>query len=125
MATPNDIAAYLARLGRSYVDVSESTWLLGAERDPVRIVVHHAPPLTVFRAKLFELGPNPSPALLRRLLELNASEMVSGAYAIEDGAVVAVESLQSENLDFNELEAAVDALTLAITAHYPVLSDLR
>ena len=37
----------------------------------------------------------------------------------------AVESLQSENLDFNELEAAVDALTLAITAHYPVLSDLR
>ena len=51
--------------------------------------------------------------------------MVSGAYAIENGAVMALETLQSENLDYNEFQAAIDGLTLAITEHYEELKQFH
>jgi len=64
-------------------------------------------------------------ALCKKLLELNASSMVSGAYAIENGAVIALETLQSENLDYNEFQAAIDGLTLAVTEHYEQLKQFH
>ena len=45
----------------------------------------------------------------------------SGAYALEGQAIVITETLQTENLDANELQAAVDGLSLAISEHYQEL----
>jgi hypothetical protein len=36
-----------------------------------------------------------------------------------------VDSLQSENLDFNEFQASVEALSMAISTHYPILKGYR
>ena len=60
-----------------------------------------------------------------QLLRLNATEMVAGAYGIEDENVVIVDTLQSENLDINELQASIDGMSLAISVHYSVLSGYR
>ena len=63
--------------------------------------------------------------LFRRRLELNATEMVSGAYGIDSSGVVISETLQTENLDFNEFQAALDGVTLAISEHYQSLKEFH
>jgi hypothetical protein len=48
--------------------------------------------------------------------------MLHGSYGLSGNAIVATDTLQGENLDFNEFQASVDALNLAITSHYKRLS---
>ncbi|MSQ83488.1 MAG: hypothetical protein EXR77_11475 [Myxococcales bacterium] len=123
MARSNDdIERYIISSNFSAEQAGNGTWVL---RDPqwggAQIVVHHASPLVIYRVKLFDI-PNSLTGdrraqLLARLLQLNASEMLQGAYALEGNAVVAVEVMQAENLDQNEFDAAMDSLTLAIIEH--------
>ena len=57
-------------------------------------------------------------ALYRTLLSLNTAEMVHGAFGLEGDAVVIVHALDLENLDFNEFQAVIDDVSLAIARHY-------
>jgi hypothetical protein len=92
------IDEYLIRSGVEYNALDDGMWVV------------HAPSDLGQRAALFE-----------ELLRLNASDMISGAYALEGNAIVATETLQAENLDFNEFQAGIDGLTLSLTQHYPQL----
>jgi hypothetical protein len=51
--------------------------------------------------------------------------MLHGAYGIEGEKVVAMATLQTENLDYNEFQAAVDSLSMAISDHYKILSQYK
>ncbi len=118
------IEGYLVRSGITYDVLGEGMWVLHDEFDQIdNIVVTLASPVVLFRVKLMELPKDPEARtkLALTLLELNASAMVAGAYAVEGESVVAVETLQSENLDFNEFQAAIDGLTMAISEHYDLL----
>ena len=89
----NDILeGYMIRGGISYDSLSDGMWVLHDDVQAVdNIVVTYAPPVVLFRVKLMELppaGPNRA-ALCERLLELNASAMVAGAYGIDGDAVIA------------------------------------
>ncbi len=120
------IEGYLVRSGIPYDAIGEGMWVVHDEIDQVdNIVVTLSHPVVMFRVKLMDLPQSEADrsAVCRKLLELNASSMVAGAYALEGDAVVAVETLQSENLDFNEFQAAIDGLTLAITEHYESLRE--
>lgn len=117
----NVIEGYLIRSGATYEPLGEGMWMVHDEFDNVdNIVVTLSPPMVLFRVKLMDLPEDPAThePLFRKLLELNTSAMVAGAYGIEAGAVVAMETLQAENLDLNEFQAALDGLTMAITEHY-------
>lgn len=122
MSTDNVIESYLARMGVPYAAQGDDTWIIDEEGDGLPpIVVTVSEPLAVFECRLMKL-PEPAPAsLLRRLLEINASEMTAGAYGIDNGWVVITDALQSENLDFNEFQAAIDGIVLALSAHYDLL----
>lgn len=118
------IEGYLVRSGVSYDAVDEGMWIVHDDFEQVdNIVIQVSAPVVLFRVKLMDLPENPAhlASLTRRLLELNATSMLSGAYAIEGNSVIALETLQSENLDYNEFQAALDGLTLAITEHYEEL----
>jgi len=116
------IETYLQRLGTPYEEIEDGFWVI---KDPDgQIVVRHDPPVLVLRVKLADAPPQNRDRLFERLLQLNATDMISGAYGLEKDAIVAVESLQSENLDYNEFQAAVDSLTLAMTTHLPELQSL-
>lgn len=120
------IEGYLVRSGIPYDAIGEGMWVVHDEVDQVdNIVITLSHPVVMFRVKLMDLPKRETErsAVFRKLLELNASSMVAGAYALEGDAVVAVETLQSENLDFNEFQAAIDGLTLAITEHYESLRE--
>ncbi len=127
--THEDIERYILGSGIAADEAAPGTWVLhDADWGGAQIVVQHTDPLVVFRCKLFDLPASldvsGQAALFRKMLQLNATEMVQGAYALEDGAVVAVEVMQVENLDENEFLAAVDSLTLAIVEHHDELAAL-
>lgn len=122
------IEGYLIRSGITYESLGEGMWILHDEFETVdNIVVSLSDPLVMFRVKLMELPEDAGKqaGLFRKLLELNVSEMLAGAYGIDGNAVVALETLQAENLDLNEFQAAIDGLTMAITDHYDELKRFR
>lgn len=124
MRTHQDIENFMIRMGVKFEHLSDGTWVIHDGEDNIdNIVVRHDPPILLCRVKLFDVpAGTDNSALFRMLLELNASEMISGAYGLEGDAVVATDTLQSENLDYNEFQAAIDGLTLCIRDHYARLS---
>ena len=47
------------------------------------------------------------------------------AYALEEGDVILTESLETENLDFNEFQATIDSFQMALASHLEALSEYR
>lgn len=124
MKDKGDLERYLLEMGQPYEEVGDGLYVLHDEIDQVdNIVVIWAPPMVVFRVKLMNLPAGDNAALMRKLLELNANEMVAGAYGVEGDSIVVVDTLQSENLDYNEFQASIESLAMAITVHYPVLKE--
>jgi hypothetical protein len=89
------------------------------------MIITLAGPVVVFRVKLMEVPRHHREELFRTLLELNATEMMHGAYGVEGDAVVISDTLQLENLDFNEFAATVDDITLAVASHHGRLAKYR
>jgi hypothetical protein len=119
------LEGHLIALELAFERVNDTMWLVhnpdGVHGD---VVVYLTDQLANFRLRVFDLPPNPTMALLRRLLELNASDMVHGAYGIEGNDVVIEGSLEVENLDRNEVQAMLDSFALAIGTHHAELSGL-
>jgi hypothetical protein len=122
MARRDDIEHYLIQLGLPHDSVAENIWVI---RNTANIVVTYDPPLVIFRAKLMEVPQKNREAFFKLLLELNATQMVHGAYGLEHDSVVVIDTLQAENLDYNEFQATIDALLLALTQDYQKLKSFR
>jgi hypothetical protein len=122
MATREDIERYLIQIEHPHETVKENMWIV---RDAANIVITYAPPLVLFRAKLMEVPQQNREAFFRLLLELNATQMIHGAYGIEDDSIVLIDTLEVENLDFNEFQATLDAFSLAIGQDYQQLKPFR
>jgi hypothetical protein len=129
MVTKEDVESFLDRLDSGTASVAElkpGIWVVktvaGAE-----VVVHFAPPVVILRVTVMTLpaGEPRRSELLRELLELNARELVHGAYGLEGDRVVLTDTLEMENLDFNEFEASFDSLTLALASHLGALAPYR
>ncbi len=126
MRTREDIESYLIRSKMSFQEVEEDMWIVREADTGENIVVRLAGPLILFRLKVLDLDKiRDRAACFQKLLELNAEEMVHGAYGISDEAIVLTCSLRVENLDYNEFQGTVDDFTLALTNHYETLSQFR
>ena len=125
MATNEQIEAYLIETEMPFEQVNEGLWLINDETDNIEnIVVYHTEPVLTFRVKLVEAPEKGRLELFTRLLQLNAESMVAGAYGLEEDNVVIVDTLQSENLDFNEFQASLDAIAMAVREHYEEIKGL-
>ena len=127
MRSNEEIEAFLMQLGADYQAPREGMWIIHDEYEHVEnIVIYNDPPVITFRCKLMEMPRGPRRAeFCEKLLKLNATEMVAGAYGIEDDNVVITDTLQSANLDLNELQASIDGLSLSISVHFSTLVDYR
>jgi hypothetical protein len=126
--TIEDFNSYLNQLDLPFEEVQPGMWVIHDEEDKVdNIFVTFSDPLVVFRVKIMDAPTNPTKKaeLCEELLKINATEMIAGAYGLEGNSVVITDTLQSENLDYNEFQASVDALTMAISQHYPLLSKYQ
>jgi hypothetical protein len=125
MKTAADIQSYLLRLEVPAEEPREGTWLLRGLDGIDNFVITLAGPVVVFRVKVMEVPRHHREDLFRTLLELNASEMMHGAYGIEGDNVVISDALQLENLDYNEFAATVDDIALAVASHVGRLAKFR
>ncbi len=126
MRNAEDIESYLIKMEAQYDAVGDGIWVV-KDVGP-DLVISLADSVAVFRVKVLEVEKVPGARreeLYRRLLELNAQEMLHGAYGLEHGAVVVTDALQLENLDFNEFQATLDDIGLAVTTHYPELTKYK
>jgi hypothetical protein len=131
MVTREDIEAFLDRLsadGATSQEVEPGLWVVrpgGAlEFD---VVVTHNPPVVLLRVKVMPLPTDAlnAAALNRRLLELNATDLLHGAYGIDGDAVVLTEALELAHLDFEEFLASFESMTLSLTGHLRELAAFR
>ena len=129
MTTQEDIESYLDRLEGGTATVQElepGLWVVRT-RDDAEVVVHYAPPVVIVRVRVMEL-PAAEPRrseLFRQLLQFNARELVHGSYGLEGDHIVLTDTLELENLDYNEFEASFDSLTLALASHLTTLAPYR
>lgn len=123
MRTIEDVERYLIELDTPYEVLGEGIYRLTDDVEDVDdIIVLCTAPLVIFSVRLMKVPANNKEAFYQKLLELNATELVAGAYGIDGDDVVITDTLQLENLDFNEFQASIDSLVMAIHNHYPVLS---
>ena len=90
-------------------------------------MVHFSPPVVVLRVKVMTLPSSPEAlaTLSRRLLELNATDLVHGAYGIEEESIVMTEALELAHLDYEEFLAAYESITVALASHLRELGSYR
>ena len=125
MKSAGDILSYLSNLELTYEEPREGTWVVRGVDGIDNLIITLAGPVVVFRVKIMEVPSVKREELFRTLLELNATEMMHGAYGLEGEAVIISDALQLENLDFNEFAATVDDFTLAVASHHGRLAKYR
>jgi hypothetical protein len=127
MRTLTDVEAYLLRLRRQFgpVDDQPGTFLVETSGGMPPVAVRVDPPLVVVRVHIGDVkrGADHTP-LFRKLLELNAKQLVHASYGLDDDHVVLSSALELENLDFNELQATLDEIDVALAQHVPQLARL-
>ena len=124
MKSAEDIESYLLRAGLPYEPIKPGIWLvqIGGSGDKSRLAVSIAGPVVAFRLKVMDGPAHGREDLYRTLLQLNTTEMVHGAFGLEGDAVVLVDALELENLDFNEFQAVIDDMSMAVNKHHPKLA---
>jgi hypothetical protein len=125
MMTREDLESYLIRMELDYQEIADGLWLIKSGENTAPIVVNFSPPVVVLRLKVLDLRDTGDDArlapLYRRLLELNATDILHGSYGIEAQEVVLSDALELETLDFAELRSSYESLTMAASSHLPEL----
>jgi hypothetical protein len=133
MVTKDEIEGFLDRLsaeGASYSEVEPGLWILrpNGELD-FNVVVHFSPPVVLLRVKVMSLPTKAESVatLSRRLLELNASDLLHGSYGIEkdSNSIVMTEALELAHLDYEEFLAAYESITVSLASHLRELGTYR
>jgi len=89
------------------------------------LVIDCEDPILILEQFIFEIKKDPQVNMLKRLLQLNRT-LVHGAFAIDDSGtkVLFRDTLQLENLDLNELEGSINALSVAMAENVDELISL-
>ena len=131
MVTRDDIESFLDRLGSegaSYAELEPGLWLVkpGGALD-LDLVVHYSPPVVLLRVKVMTCPTENGRCaeLNRRLLELNATDLLHGSYGIEQDSIVLTEALELSHLDYEEFQSTYESMTLALASHMRELAAFR
>lgn len=111
------IQGYLLDLGISIMEESEEEayFLVANENEGIsNMMIACDDPIIIIEQYLFSLKEK-DPEILCKLLQKNR-DIVHGAFVLDESGtkVIFRDTLQSENLDLNELEASINSLTLLL-----------
>jgi len=122
------IEQYLIDLMLTYQQIDSNLWLLDDEEHSLQgVVVMQTDPLVIVRAEIMDIPKDNLLELYTKLLELNATDIIHGAYALDnDGKkIILIDTLHYNTMDYEDFRAALDSFSLALTEHYPILSKYR
>jgi len=128
MRSVQDVEAYLGKMNRRFAPVDEQTGTFlvhgGDNMPPTALRVD--PPLVVLRVHVGDIeGDDASNGeLFKKLLTINAKSLVHASFGLEDGKIVLTSALELENLDYNELAAALDEIDVTLAQQVPQLAEL-
>ena len=127
MVTREDVEGYLLRMELPFQELEEGLWVVGDSRDAAPLFLNYAPPLLLVRVEVMKAPGDEElrRALFRELLELNATDLVHGAYGLDESEIVLTDTLQIGDLDFSELQASLESILLALRSHYETLAHYR
>lgn len=138
MRNKDDIDAYLGKSPYTYQELEENTWLVrdtSLDGSPnvgrENVVIRLSGETILFRVHVLDLEevqPEKRGELFATLLELNATDMVHGAYGVHrtgpgPGKLVLTASMRLENLDYNEFVGTVDDFTVALAKHHELIAS--
>lgn len=111
------VKSYVDELGLSVITEVASEELLVVqddERGIHNLIVDCEDDVLVFEQSIFQIARD-DPRMYKRLLQMNR-ELVHGAFVLDEAGerVLFRDTLQLKNLDMNEFEATVNALTLGL-----------
>jgi hypothetical protein len=125
MVTREDLESFLIRMNADYQELEEGMYLVRTRAEELPIVLNYSPPLLLLRLKVMDLPDEKgSRELFRTLLEMNANDVVHGAYGLEDGELILSDTLELETLDFGEVQASVESIQLAASGHMARIRDM-
>lgn len=122
----DDVETFLYRLNRNFDSNGEGLFLVSSGADGPPIVVYVDDPIVIMRV---DIGNAPKDdarqlAVFRKMLELNATELVHASYALEGDEMVLVAGIPLENVDLNEIAAVLSDMEIAIARHVGTLREL-
>ncbi|MDZ7780663.1 MAG: YbjN domain-containing protein [Gemmatimonadota bacterium] len=126
MVTIEDVESFLIRMDLDWEEVDQGMYLVQGRNSGLPMVVHYADDLLLIRLKVMDMpehGPSEA-GLYRMLLELNATDVIHGAYGIEDGELILSDTLELETLDLHELQASMESIELAAASHMEKIRSL-
>ncbi|MDZ7705410.1 MAG: YbjN domain-containing protein [Trueperaceae bacterium] len=126
MADFETVKSYLLDVNLTILEENDDEQLVVVQNEEngiQHLVVDCQDPTVVLEQLILRL-PNADPGLYKRLLQMNRT-LVHGAFALDDSGEMVLwrDTLQLANLDPNEIEASLDALTLALAEHGSELLD--
>ena len=123
MISREKLESYLVKLELTFQEAGKNTWVVREpEKGLASLFVMMAEPLVVLRLTVMEVPKKGRGELFEELLHLNATDMVHGAYAVDGKNVVIVDTLEGDTLDAEELQASVEAISLAVVQHHAIRS---
>ena len=132
MITKDGIETFLNKLtadqGGTFNEIEGGLWLVKPEGElDFDFVVSLEDNVAVLHVKVMDLPKKKTmqATLNRRLLELNATDLIHGAYGIEQDAIVMTEALELSHLDYDEFRAAYESMTVALASHLRELGAFR
>jgi hypothetical protein len=127
MSSADKLDSFLIKSGLPYEQIADGTWVLHPESARnASLGVKIEDPIVLFSIQLFELGLSAvgdHAAVFRMLLELN-SELLHASYSLQGSQLVLSGAQQLENLDFNEFQAMVDDMCMALDNHYAKIAPM-
>jgi hypothetical protein len=126
MSANAKVEGYMINLGMTFEEIDENSWIINDEENGLeQVAVIVADPILIIRVNVMENPDGRKEEFYEKLLSLNAADLVHGAYGLEGGRVILVDTLELGTLDIEEFQASLDAIGLALAQHYPVLSEYR
>ena len=129
MRSQKDVEAYLGRMNRKFSQLEDQpgTYVISPD-DPQLppIALRVDPPIVLLRVHVGEVPKDGHlhVELYRRLLTLNAKQLVHASFGLEDQNIVLGAALELENLDYNELEVTVDEIDVTLIQQVRNLAEL-
>ena len=117
MADFDDVRTFVQELQLSIVHEDPPEGILvveDEERGIKNLVIDCEDPILIFEQMIMEVPGRPGD-MFKRLLQMNRT-LVHGGFAVDEdgGKVLFRDTLQLANLDLNEVEGTVEALSLAL-----------
>jgi len=121
MISREKLESYLVELELTFQEAGKGTWVV---REPEKglgnLFIMMADPLVVLRLTVMAVPSKNQGQLFEELLRLNATDMVHGAYALDGKNVVIMDTLEGDTLDVGELQASIEAISLAVVQHHGI-----